>query len=174
MRYAAALVLLAACTGESSPDAVDTPDAADVPDVAEVADAPADAAETRSGPSDWGPPKPEPLPCAIELTPDWIELAKPHTKECETCHNSIIPAPFMPSGGPQWLNPVKPEDTITALVLAQLLDPVTPSASLLITKPLYEWDGGVHHGGDGFFDTDSAEYADLVEFATRAQSCASQ
>lgn len=181
------LLLCAACASPEVDRTVGVPDAdADYEDawVEEVANTPdhgasaaLDVAAADNGvdtappsPPDFGPQKPPPLPCALDLVPEFQKLAKPHLGPCVKCHNSAAPSGFI--SGPQWLNPNKAEDTITALVLTGLLDPEVPAESLFVLKPLEQWDGGATHAGDGFFMTDSPEYEDLVAFATAAASCA--
>ncbi|MFT7621582.1 MAG: hypothetical protein ACI9WU_000746 [Myxococcota bacterium] len=122
-------------------------------------------------PPDFGPPKPPQLECAIALVPVFEDLAEPQIKACRKCHSSTVPAGFAPGAGPQWLNPYVPADTVTALVLMGLLNPDNPEQSLLLLKPLEDWDGGVSHAGDGFFDTKSVAYERLLAFAMEAAPC---
>jgi hypothetical protein len=115
--------------------------------------------------------KPVAHPCAKTLSPSFESNVRPHIQLCANCHNSTIPAAWMPHGGPQWFDPDNAQVTVDQLIQDELIDAENPDQSALVLKPLNRRDGGEKHGGGEHFALGSLADVGLRLFAHEAAKC---
>ncbi len=155
---------------DSSPNAGDVPPS----DTAELATADGLVDDVEPPPIfNPGDKRPVEHPCVDTLLPPYLELVRPHLDPCQACHNSTIPADWMPHGGPQWFDPEDARATIQLLIETDLLDAEDPMSSLLLTKPLATSEGGVQHAGGDHVLAGSTEHSQLTSFVLDAAACLS-
>lgn len=103
-------------------------------------------------------------------------LVMPWRNRCAHCH---APSGSLADVGdpPHWLDDLKDEDaslrTMRRVVDSGLIDLEAPGRSLLLTKPLWESQGGVPHGGgDKFAGPSDRTYREFLLWAVTYARCA--
>lgn len=110
--------------------------------------------------------------CDRKAALDALAATRVELTGCGYCHDmTLIGAPKLP--GPPWWHPTDDQTVLNTLLEFGLIDPDSPTESLLLLKPLAKSSGGVTHSGGELLKPADPLYSLLVAFLEAAAGCVS-